>query len=220
VRVFGNHFVLLENAETNQSNQHIGEAILKADLPFISEVIATEVEICLKLKGTFRKEYLESIAEIESVRNEKSDTYVIPVNFDQSLDWDLVELACSIDKQEYIQNLLKLEFDIAMFGFLPGFIYMNGLPQTMHVPRKSNPEIGVQANSLAIGEKYLGFYSLPSPGGWNVIGKSPIRLMQTDKLPPIMVPASAKFRLKSISNTEYNLLLDQDLNIIEYNGLA
>lgn len=218
VRVFDNHFALLENESSNKLNQQIGEAILKAELPFIDEIIATEVEICLKLNEAFKIDDLKSLQNIAFTEISESKCFIIPVCFENQNDWSIIEDNCSISKQEYILKLLNLEFEIAMFGFLPGFVYMNGLPPSMHVPRKSNPEIRVKANSLAIGEKYLGFYSLPSPGGWNVIGTSPVSLLQIDKLPPIIVSSNATFKLKSISIDEYDKILNDRVNIIEYNG--
>ena len=74
------------------------------------------------------------------------------------------------------------------------------------MPRKANPEKYVAANSLAIGGKYLGLYALDSPGGWNVIGKTPISMLQIPNLPPVAVNLGDKIKLQAISASEYEAL--------------
>ena len=218
VRVFNKDFLLLENQEPDQSNTLIGEAILKANLPFISEVIATEVEICIKLNDLFKIDSLKALENISTDKNSKISEYFIPVCFEQEYDWKLIEESSSISKSDYINKLLDLEFSIAMFGFLPGFVYLNGLDESMYVPRKSNPSKRVPENSIAVGGKYLGFYSLSSPGGWNVIGRSAISLLNLNELPPVQMQSSSLIRLKEISLSEYKNLKNKNLSLSDYNG--
>ena len=87
-----------------------------------------------------------------------------------------------------------------MFGFLPGFVYLQMLPDELQVPRKESPTARTQPNAFAIGGPYAGVYSLPSPAGWNVIGQLQESLLQTDQLPPVSLRPGDRVRLTPWEN--------------------
>jgi len=104
-----------------------------------------------------------------------------------------------------------------MFGFLPGFVYMNGLDKNLHTPRKSTPSKYIAANSLAIGGSYLGIYSLPSPGGWHVVGKLACPIINLPNVPPILISENHKLKIESIDAKSYQALQHDQIDIISYN---
>lgn len=96
------------------------------------------------------------------------------IQFDITLagkDFDLFLAFSNQSRMEFIESLENMKFKVSMVGFLPGFAYQQGLPETWQMPRLKSPRVKVEALSLAIGGPYLGIYPDTSPGGWNIIGK-------------------------------------------------
>lgn len=120
-------------------------------------------------------------------RSLASQTWEIPVCYDSDYGPDLGSLA--IAHRLTVNRLIELHSSVTyrlhFFGFLPGFPYLNGLPEQLHTPRKSVPDRMVAAGSVAIGGRQTGIYPQESPGGWHVIGRSPVVLFDLKKNPPV-----------------------------------
>lgn len=102
----------------------------------------------------------------------------IPVCFDAefSPDLDFVAAANNLSKQEIIGIFLGEIYRVFMLGFLPGFSYMGEVDPRIAVPRKKTPRVRVAAGSVGIAGRQTGIYSLESPGGWQIIGRTPFEL--------------------------------------------
>jgi inhibitor of KinA len=109
-----------------------------------------------------------------------------------------IEKLTSLCAEEIIAELLSTEFEVKMLGFLPGFAYLGDLPEKLRVPRKSTPRKLVPAGSLAIAECFAGIYPFDSPGGWNIVGKTGIKMFDMDKNPPTLLKPGD--RVKFISS--------------------
>ncbi len=217
VQNYNNDFLILK-PELISETRHIGKAIFQKGFDFIDEVIATELEICLKLNSSFEISKINRLKDIEQQERSQYDTYLLPIFFKDHDDWGEVQSSTGLSKNAIISTLVTTDFSIAMFGFLPGFIYLDGLDPLLHVPRKTVPSKYVKANSMAIGGKYLGLYALDSPGGWHVIGQMPIPILQIPDLPPVTLNPGDKIRLRSIEASEYKYLLNQPISLKEYNA--
>lgn len=188
-RTFGNEFLLL-NAESSDAPDlpSIGRAMLGAKLPFVEEVIATEREICLKLNEHYQPGALSKLQHVAlpDTQGSQHKPFRLPVVIDiNAEDWPPIESHTGMNREAYCEKFLACRLRVAMIGFLPGFVYLSGLPTELHVPRKETPTRQTTPGALAIGGPYAGVYSLPSPAGWNVIGQIGIDLLQADRLPPI-----------------------------------
>lgn len=214
---YNDDFLLLRSSE-NKDLANIGKAIFQRDFDFIDEVIVTEAEICLKLNAQFQASDLEVLKNIEQKQQQDILTYQLPVYFNDHEDWQQVESHSGFSKDEIISKICSSDLSIAMFGFLPGFIYINGLEPSLHIPRKTVPAKYVEANSIALGGKYLGIYSLDSPGGWHVIGQLPIPVLQLPQIPPVPLNLGDKINLEPISKQKYESLLQQKISLKEYNA--
>lgn len=214
---FNNDFLLLRS-EDHSVISAFGKAIFESKFEFLDDVIVTQKEICLKLNCLFGPEKIDLLEKIEVKDIDEISKYRLPVYFEDHKDWKIVQSHTKKSREEIITSLLEMEFSIAMFGFLPGFIYMDGLLEELHVPRKSVPSKYTKENSLAIGGKYLGIYSLPSPGGWNVIGRLPISVLHLPQIPPVELNLSDVLSLEEISETDYKSLKSSALTLKEYNG--
>ena len=108
----------------------------------------------------------------------KQDQFLweIPVCYDASFGIDLEEIAnkkkCSV--ADIIRLHTETDYLVYFIGFQPGFLYLGGLHQNLHIPRKSNPRVRVDKGSVGIGGAQTGVYPQSSSGGWNIIGKSPL----------------------------------------------
>lgn len=102
----------------------------------------------------------------------------VPVCYDPSLAPDLIQFAA--DKKLPVEEVIRLHtektYRVYMLGFLPGFPYMGTVDERLAAPRKQQPHIKLEAGSVGIAGLQTGIYPLDSPGGWNIIGQTPIRL--------------------------------------------
>lgn len=217
VNNYNNDFLILKAKEHTDLAQ-IGKAIFQRKFDFVDEVIVTQVEICLKLNSRFDNSKIGQLRDIERGKGKQPESYRLPIYFSEHEDWQQIESVTGFQKEEIILKLKAQEFSIAMFGFLPGFIYLDGLDPALHVPRKTVPSKYIKANSLAIGGKYLGLYSLESPGGWHVVGQLPIGLLKIPDLPPMALNLGDKIRLHPIEKQEYDDLLQKQISLEEYNA--
>lgn len=211
-RLFQNDFIILKT-KSDTSIFPIGEAIYRYAFPFIEEVIATETEICLKLNARFKVSDISVLEAIELSTHISGQHYEVPIWFSNSEDWDGVISHTGKTKESIIRELQEIVFSVAMFGFLPGFLYMNGLPTSLQVPRKSTPSTRMKPNTLAIGGPYLGIYSLPSPGGWNAIGQVAFNIFDKDQSPPLLINQGDSFHFKSIDLKTFEELNQHQLPI-------
>ncbi len=132
----------------------------------------------------------------------------IPVCYSADVAKDLFPLSKSkgISVEDLIQEHTQREYVLFFYGFLPGFMYLGGLSERLYAPRKSVPDPVVQAGSVAVGGKQTGIYPMDSPGGWHVIGKTPIRLNEwlLEKVPPFL--PGDRIRFRPISLNDYDIL--------------
>lgn len=184
----------------------LGRSIFESKLDFVDEVIATEVEICVAVNEDFTANRLADFERLDLDDTPSGSTdHQIKVWFDDEFDdWKLISEHTGLTRDAYIARLLDCNFSVAMIGFLPGFIYLDGLPQTLQVPRKEKPSTRTRPNTLAIGGKYAGTYSLPSAAGWNCVGRIATEILDIDRVPPVKFLPGDSVSLKQISEAEFS----------------
>jgi len=132
-----------------------------------------------------------------------SVTYEIEVCYELGLDWKEMEAKSGFRKDEIIEIHSSKEYTIAMTGFLPGFVFLSGLDKQIAVSRKETPRTSVPTGSIGIGGNQTGIYSLESPGGWQIIGRTPQSFFKIDENPPMKMKAGDKIKFVSISENEF-----------------
>lgn len=98
-----------------------------------------------------------------------------PIVFDVEYDGEDFEELCRVKRlvrDEFIELHTAPLYEVAMLGFSPGFPYLTGLDPRLHMPRRATPRPKVAAGSVAIGGSHAGIYSIESPGGWNLVGRT------------------------------------------------
>ncbi len=106
--------------------------------------------------------------------------------------------------EEVILRHTKTEYQVYMIGFTPGFPYMGELPETLETPRKKTPRTAVPRGSVGLALKQTGIYPARSPGGWQIIGRTPLTLFDPLKNPPSLLEMGDRVRFFSISQEEMN----------------
>ena len=140
----------------------------------------------------------------------------IPVCYDDEFALDLEEIykQKKLSKQEILKLHSGTIYTVFFIGFLPGFLYLGGLDKSLHFPRKSTPRQLIKKGAVAIGGNQTGIYPNESPGGWNIIGNSPISLFDASKDMPCFAKAGDKIQFVPISLKEY-----QNLTVLVHSGV-
>ncbi|MGK7390336.1 MAG: 5-oxoprolinase subunit PxpB [Candidatus Cyclobacteriaceae bacterium M2_1C_046] len=133
-------------------------------------------------------------------------TWKIPVCYDSTVAGDLQSFITHQDLN--LNELISLhtgpEYLVYMRGFLPGFLYLGGLDNSLILERKTTPTAKVPEGSVAIGGQQTGIYSFPSPGGWHIIGCTPVKLFNKDEHDIMKVKPGDKINFSSISVEEFH----------------
>jgi inhibitor of KinA len=129
----------------------------------------------------------------------------VPVCYDPDFAIDLDEVAqrTGLPAKEIVDLHRGAKYSISCVGFTPGFPFLSGLPAKLRVPRRSTPRKEIPAGSVAIAGKQTGIYPLKSPGGWNIIGRSPLRFFDPSKNPPSLLAAGDRVSFREITRAKF-----------------
>ncbi|UJF34438.1 5-oxoprolinase subunit PxpB [Paenibacillus hexagrammi] len=132
----------------------------------------------------------------------------IPVCYGDERGPDLEEVAHyhKLAVEEIIEIHTAKIYTVYMIGFAPGFAYLGGLDERIATPRRSIPRTQLPMGAVGIGGSQTGVYPLQTPGGWNWIGQTPIRLFRPESSPPSLLQAGDEVRFVPISSKEYEEL--------------
>ena len=123
-----------------------------------------------------------------------------------ALDLHDVARAAGLAEEEVVRRHVGAMYRVNCVGFTPGFPYLSGLPPELATPRRAVPRKEVPAGSVAIGGAQTGIYPRRSPGGWNIIGRTLLRLFDVKREPPAMFQIADRIRFRQISREEFDSL--------------
>jgi KipI family sensor histidine kinase inhibitor len=129
------------------------------------------------------EEWTRRLAALDPAEADSARLHTIPVVYDGE---DLAGLASrhGLGIGEVVERHSAPVYEVAMLGFAPGFPYLEGLDPKLHTPRRANPRPRVPAGSVAIGGAHAGIYSVESPGGWNLLGTTAVRVFDPARREP------------------------------------
>lgn len=138
-------------------------------------------------------------------------SWQLPVCYDADLAPDLADVAerCRLSGDDVVAKHCRSRFFVYMLGFMPGLAYMGGLDEALHLPRRKEPRVKVPAGSVAIAESMTTIYPWDSPGGWHLIGRTPLRLFDAARREPILLGAGDEVTFRAIPADEYAAMLQQ-----------
>jgi KipI family sensor histidine kinase inhibitor len=134
--------------------------------------------------------------------------WTIPVCYDPEFALDLEEVATrtGLTSAGVIEHHNATTYHVYMIGFLPGYPYMGDLPARLALPRRENPRTQVPAGSVAIATTMTAVYTLASPGGWHILGRTPAALWSRGRTPPAVLAPGDKVRFAPIGMAEFERL--------------
>ena len=144
------------------------------------------------------------------VRRKRSDVRLIeiPVCYDADFGPDLDDVArhAQISTKEVVHLHSAAEYRVACIGFVPGFPFLTGLPKAIATPRRSTPRKEISPGAVGIGGAQTGVYPLRAPGGWNLIGRTPLILFDPANDSPTLLHAGDRVRFRAITRAEFDSL--------------
>lgn len=201
--------------ELNRKVQILNQEIIDRKIEGIVETVPTFRSLLVTYDPavvSFQKikRMLETIpADMDPLGRQGHRVVEIPVCYGGEFGEDLPDVAAhaGLSEEEVIRLHSAKEYNIYMLGFLPGFPYLGGLDPRLHTPRLANPRTKIPAGSVGIGGEQTGIYPLDSPGGWRLIGRTPLKLYDPDREEPFLYQAGDYIRFVPITREEYEAYL-------------
>lgn len=155
------------------------------------------------------RDKLEALAgQLDTVEMPPKQVVEIPVAYGGEFGPDLAEVASchNMTEAEVIKLHSAPEYPIYMLGFVAGFPYLGGMDKSIATPRKASPRLKIAAGSVGIAGEQTGIYSVESPGGWQIIGRTPLKLYDVNRQEPVLLQAGQYIKFKPITEEEFRAM--------------
>ncbi|EIO3566193.1 5-oxoprolinase subunit PxpB [Salmonella enterica subsp. enterica serovar Anatum] len=164
------------------------------DMPNVVEVIPgmNNITVILREPQTLALDAIERLQrwwEESEALEPDSRSVEIPVIYGGAGGPDLAAVArhSGLSEKQVVELHASVEYVVWFLGFQPGFPYLGNLPESLHMPRRAEPRLQVPAGSVGIGGAQTGIYPLSTPGGWQLIGLTPLKLFDPMREPPVLL---------------------------------
>ena len=155
-------------------------------------------------------DFLESVDFSKLNLSQNRKNWTIPVCYDFEMDLENMSKTLKIDKDEIINTHLNTDFFVYMIGFIPGHPFMGDLDSKLFLNRLKTPRVKIPPGSVGIVEKFCNIYPYESPGGWNIIGRTPTKLFNKEnETNPCLLSPGDSVKFKSISKEEFKKLSNE-----------
>jgi inhibitor of KinA len=212
---FGN----IINTDLNKAIIHLSELVKAANIRGVKDIVPAyssltihyDVIAIAKYYGdtsafVVMKEKLEALlAEEKQLTEQPSRRITIPVCYatKYALDSEEISNLTNLSFSEIITIHTSRVYRVFMVGFLPGFAYMGEIDSRIVVSRKREPRVKIEAGYVGIAGRQTGIYPLASPGGWQIIGRTPVKLFDIDKAESVLFKAGDEVTFFSITENEF-----------------
>ena len=209
---FGNEI----SVDINKKIRKMMDDIKKENIDGIVELVPTYCSLLinydvLKIDYNTLVEKLKTFLNnnLETAEGEEVTLIEIPTLYNDEVGPDLSYVAehNKISKEEVIKIHTGTDYLVYMLGFMPGFTYLGGMSEKIATPRLESPRLQIYPGSVGIAGKQTGMYPSMSPGGWRIIGRTPLKLYNPDSDTPVYISSGDYVRYVSISEEEYNEIL-------------
>ena len=213
---YGERSILIEwpseiDTEILQDILIFKETIERSIFKVIIEIKSAYNSILISYKNIIT-DYKEVVCLLKNLYNSKGGSlnrsailWKIPVCYDDTfgLDLDIVSKTNQLEKEHIIKLHSEVMYTVYFIGFLPGFLYLGGLDDALDIPRKDTPRLQIEKGSVGIGSNQTGIYPDISPGGWNIIGNSPINFFNPKSDIPCFAKPGDRIKFYPISLKEH-----------------
>ena len=142
----------------------------------------------------------------EAASGGQRTVHVVPVCYGGAMGEDLPFVAshAGLSEEEVISIHSGRDYLIYMLGFTPGFTYLGGLNEKIHTPRLTQPRVKIPGGSVGIAGSQTGVYPIDSPGGWQLIGRTPVKLYDPNRAEPILPRAGQYIKFRAVDQAEFD----------------
>lgn len=200
--------------ETHHKVQNLKQVIERKRIQGVIDLTPAYNEIMISYNPDIftYKELLETLEDIKqneiSKVNESQKVLHIPVCYDKefAIDIDIVASTNGISVKDVVRFHTSKEYLVYMLGFTPGFCYLGGMDDRIATPRKEVPRTLIETGSVGIAGKQTGIYPIESPGGWQIIGKTPLNLFKPESEPHFLIEPGNYLKFYAISKPEFETI--------------
>jgi inhibitor of KinA len=186
-------------------------AFASITLHYAPERIAVAAHGAVQRAGASPFDRLRSIVQqtlIDATDDDAAEARLveIPVCYGGDLGPDLDDVAArhAMAPDDVVAAHAAAEYRVYMIGFMPGFAYLGGLPPHLATPRRSAPRMAVPAGAVGIGGSQTGVYPLIAPGGWNLIGRTPLTMFDAARAEPSLLAGGDRVRFHAIDRATFD----------------
>ena len=157
-----------------------------------------------KIKSNKIIETIKSVDLSSIPEDAKTKTHVIPICYDEefALDLKLMEKKLNLNFSEIVKAHSETNFFVYMIGFIPGHPYMGDMDKKLHLSRIPTPRLRVPKGSIGLAEKFCNIYTFEAPGGWNIIGRTPLEFFDIKKNSPSLLSPGDTVKFESVKKSE------------------
>lgn len=211
------------NEQVNHQVQFLARQLADRNVRGIRECVPTFCSLTvyfdpLVISSAAVQQRVRKILKSYKVGKQKNKRiFLIPVCYEDAFAPDLSDVAAltGLTREEVIAIHTGTDYPIYMLGFLPGFPYLGNMDPRIEAPRLDSPRTRIPAGAVGIGGKQTGIYPLDSPGGWRLIGQTPVRVYDPDREEPILYQAGDYIRFYPITAQEYDRIASGGGHTIE-----
>ena len=207
-------YVELGDAISPEINRRVREfflAIEKRGIPGVVDLVPTYRSVLvyydpLSLAYSELEERLRDLEEhLEEASVEAPKVMELPTVYGGEYGPDLEHVVehTGLAAEEVIRIHTGTDYLVYMMGFTPGFTYLGGMSDRIATPRLQTPRTAIAAGSVGIADKQTGVYPIESPGGWQLIGRTPVRIFDPQRQPPVVVDAGDYVRFVAVTEAQY-----------------
>ena len=205
------------SAVTNRRVRDLLVAIESQDIPGVMDLVPSYRSLLvyydpLRVSLLQLKERLSALEQnLDQAAVHAPKVVEIPTLYGGEYGPDLAHVAehNSLTPEEVIRIHSRADYLVHMMGFTPGFPYLGGMSERIATPRLQTPRIVIPAGSVGIAEQQTGVYPIESPGGWQLIGRTPVQLFDPRRDPPVVVETGDFIGFAPITETTYYVIQQQ-----------